>query len=55
MNMTEICEHDRKLDNDQRLHGELDRNNNKYCHNDEPVRVNVTKNNSLDKAQGAVS
>ena len=41
--MTEICEHDRKIDNDERQHVELDRKNKKYCHNDEPLRVTMTE------------
>ena len=43
MNMTENGEHDWKIDNDYHLHGELDRNYNKYYHNDKPIRENMTK------------
>ena len=43
MNMTEIGEYDRKIDNDEHLHGEFDQNYNKYYHNDEPYRVNMTE------------
>ena len=44
MNMTENGKHDRKIDNDEHLHGELDRNYYKYYHYDEPISVNMTKN-----------
>ena len=43
MNMTKNGENDRKIDNNEHKHGELDRNHNKYYHNDEPIRVNMTK------------
>ena len=33
MNMTEIGEHDRKVDNDKCQHGELDQKYNKYYNN----------------------
>ena len=44
MNMTEIGEYDWKVDCDERYHGELDRKYNKYYHNNEHERVNMTKN-----------
>ena len=43
MNMTKNGEHDGKIDNDEYHHGELDRNYNKYYHNDEPICVNMTE------------
>ena len=48
MNKTKICEHDRKLDYGRRCHFELDQNYNKYCHNYEPVHVNVTENKNYN-------
>ena len=35
--MTKNGEHDQKIDNDEHQHGELDRNYNKYYHNDKPI------------------
>ena len=49
MNMTENGEHDRKIDNNKHLHGELDRNYNKYYHNNEPIRVNMTESRNYKK------
>ena len=47
MNMTKIGEHDWKVGNDKREHGELDRKYNKYYHNDEHEQVNMTENHVL--------
>ena len=47
MSMTEIFEHDPIFDNDQRECFELDRKNEKYCHNDKYIRVNMTKKKKL--------
>ena len=33
MNLTEICEHDQKIDNDKPQHGEHDQKYYKYYHN----------------------
>ena len=44
MKMTEIGEDDRKVDNDECKHGELDRKYNKYYNNDEHEWVNMTEN-----------
>ena len=43
MNMTKFCEHDRNFHNHDRKLFELHRKNNKYCHKDEHIRVNMTE------------
>ena len=48
MNMTKISEHDRKVDNDERIHGELDQKYNKYYHNEEHEWVNMTENQEIN-------
>ena len=43
MSITEFCEHDQILDNDECECVELDRKNGKNCHNDKRVHVNMTE------------
>ena len=47
MSVTEICEHDQILDNDERECVELDQKNKKFYHNDQRWCVNMTEKRFL--------